>query len=71
MNRYLTQWFLATALILLAVAAINVVVDPYGIFRLVKALASETAASAQPTLRGYSPTLRHCEPLAARQSMGP
>jgi len=48
MNRYLTQWFLATALILLAVAAINVVVDPYGIFRLVKALASETAASAQP-----------------------
>jgi len=35
MNRYLTQWFLAVALILLAVVAINLVVDPYGIFRLV------------------------------------
>lgn len=35
MKRYLTQWFLATALMLLVVAAINLVVDPYGIFRLV------------------------------------
>jgi hypothetical protein len=35
MKRYLFTWFLATALILLAVAAINLAVDPYGIFRLV------------------------------------
>lgn len=35
MKRYLTQWFTATALILFAIAAINLVVDPYGIFRLV------------------------------------
>jgi len=35
MPRQLTLWLQATALILLAVAAINVVVDPYGIFRLV------------------------------------
>lgn len=35
MKRYLSTWFLATALMLLAVAAINLAVDPYGIFRLV------------------------------------
>ena len=35
MKRYLFTWFLATALMLLAVAAINLAVDPYGIFRLV------------------------------------
>jgi len=35
MPRYLSQWLQATALILLAVASINLVVDPYGIFRLV------------------------------------
>lgn len=35
MKRYLSTWFIATALILIAVAATNLVVDPYGIFRLV------------------------------------
>lgn len=33
MTRYLSTWLQATALILLVVAAINLVVDPYGIFR--------------------------------------
>lgn len=35
MQRYLFKWFLATVVMLLAVATINLVVDPYGIFRLV------------------------------------
>lgn len=35
MKRYLSTWFLATALLLLAIVAINLAVDPYGIFRLV------------------------------------
>ena len=35
MKRYLSTWLLATVLMLLAVAAINLAVDPYGIFRLV------------------------------------
>ena len=57
MNRYLTQWFLATALILLAVAAINVVVDPYGIFRLVDRTGFNSvkpaAASRGPMAKAY------------------
>ena len=57
MNRYLTQWFLATALILLVVAAINVVVDPYGIFRLVDRpglnSVKPTAASRGPMAKAY------------------
>ena len=35
MKRYVYIWFMATALILALVAAINTVVDPYGIFRWV------------------------------------
>jgi hypothetical protein len=49
MNRYLTQWFLATALILLAVAAINLVVDPYGIFRLVDSPGFNSVKPAAPS----------------------
>lgn len=35
MKRYLSTWFIATSLMLIVVAATNLVVDPYGIFRLV------------------------------------
>lgn len=35
MKRYLSTWILATAIMLLGVVAINLAVDPYGIFRLV------------------------------------
>lgn len=35
MKRYLYIWFIATILIITGVATINIVVDPYGIFRLV------------------------------------
>ena len=35
LNRYLSIWFAATAMLVCAVAAINLVVDPYGLFRLV------------------------------------
>lgn len=37
MKRYLTIWLAATGVLLLTTAAINLVVDPYGIFRLVDA----------------------------------
>lgn len=35
MKRYLSTWFIATSLMLIVVAATNLVVDPYGIFRMV------------------------------------
>jgi len=49
MTRYLYQWFLATALILIVVAAINLVVDPYGIFRLIDAPGFNSVKPAAPS----------------------
>lgn len=37
MKRYLTLWLALTAVLLLATATINLVVDPYGIFRIIDA----------------------------------
>ena len=49
MQRYFSQWFIATAFILIGVAAINIVVDPYGIFRLIDRTGFNSVKPAAPS----------------------
>lgn len=49
MQRYLFTWLLATVLILIGIATFNLVVDPYGVFRLVDTPGFNSVKPAAPS----------------------